>query len=1435
MQTLANALSTVTGAVAGSVRTVACWALNVPAERVARFILSRLLNRFVVGLEPEQFQQFSLSQGKFRLESLQLAKDTINSHVLAGLPLRLVDGRLGEVEVKASLDDILNGGGDPLHFLVGQAVFDLEYVGEFTAAAPSRQETGEDFLRRSLLIGDVRRGDVDSLLPSEGEEEDAAEIDPAGAAQIQAAIDRIVQRIRVSLTDARVCVRFPAATGGSDRRDVFRLELPWVELRDHQLPQPQATTDAAGAAGAPSETPRFFGKAISFQTLLVYLETGVKEDMMQSGFQTAVSPRFGRTDALADADLIMMGFADERNDVRLCVASDASMLCPGEPMLSVKGWLSSLHCLLRPRHVRSIRSAADHVLLGDSAPAADAGTAAPTSSPVDLSLKVGQLLAAVFADDAPTPGAWDELLQAVTDAAPEEPPSDAGALPSRGTQHARHRFRDLSSRSPCANLQREHLLVEVATLAAAADPATSGSTAMRPPALSIKHNDTSGVATSTFAVGTLRLQHRLPAPAGRGDLPSCVQPHTRVEGGMQCTDLLTTLGDRMRPTVAVHVTRHVDAGVLRQVVRVRVSPWVTLPLVHLPRLAAFFHLGDSESADLRSCPSSASRPGAFEFDGDSGTSPLSAVSSEFDETFQRPSDYSRPPPYGAPDASVPPRYPSSPAQPVHRVTFGPPKHSRRVESSSARSMRVRRDVTVEGAMFVVSCLLAARDWDSVPMLGPYLREMLKFHTAGEWLDRELKLEVERWQLTFSVDSWLGSPARGAAGPPAAAPQLRLNLAKAGLLLGGRGVDRMITLSGPGSLYVTLPQTADPAACATLTRGPSLLPPGRTQELEEAAARLADVVVSGHFDSCTVALSRSSHLYLVHALTELAAAVSSCSAPPARPQSFASPPPGPRMPPSGLLPMGLLQAVGPEGLAAWQLPQWCLSVDVRVTSADVKLQVPRCFPPDVPPPASLPYPKPPPCHLYEALLNHVHLNVCVHNAADLFVKVNASALSAKADEQVSGLQMPILRSYHRLYNKAVHGTTDAVTPDSVRLSVTISQCSEANPAFEQIHDRQDVNVVVALRRMLYTFRAAQKGDQPTSALAEMFTDVQRIWADPRDLDDLPSLPARRPGVQKNRLRLTQLDLMAEETLLEYQPIRQGARALIAAEFVRVQLIAVLLSEELRTEITASGLTLLLDDGQLDSDLVEYDAAAGVASLFGKSRQMLAPAGSGLPRVVADLELLGFVQVAETKHPAGVPMRVTVTSIEPFVDYVPHLRGRGAGSQQACDRTPIPSRVAITDLHLEGSFCTDSFGLFNGLLGCFMSDDEAAAMPRVLDLFREAGADVHDPAEAAAAAEEARKRRVQATAATFAEDTARRVQLAMATPMMGRSSSPPPRAAAPRQAVAAAPPRKPFASSSPRRLDDAMSCASGAPRACHGRSMTRRQASAEHHPRSMTRLR
>eukprot|EP01062_Namystynia_karyoxenos_P056022 TRINITY_DN469_c0_g1_i2.p1 TRINITY_DN469_c0_g1~~TRINITY_DN469_c0_g1_i2.p1 ORF type:complete len:1252 (+),score=476.89 TRINITY_DN469_c0_g1_i2:358-3756(+) len=458
-------------------------------------------------------------------------------------------------------------------------------------------------------------------------------------------------------------------------------------------------------------------------------------------------------------------------------------------------------------------------------------------------------------------------------------------------------------------------------------------------------------------------------------------------------------------------------------------------------------------------------------------------------------------------------------------------------------------------------------------------------------------------------------------------------------------------------------------------------------------------------------------------------------------------------------MGLLAGV-PSGrpLPPWQRPQWCLGVGLTVGELALSLAAPRCFPGDKPPPVRVAYPMLPPCHHYSATMSGVQARVCAHMAADFFVRVAAGAQGFAVAEEENWARGPravqLLRTVHPLFERCCPGTPE---PPGLRIAVAFAQCSEQNPAYVTIRDRQDLSIVVHGQRVLHVHKPAHDGDHWTMVLAEMFTDIERIWADPAEAapdpaaphsdsdtdsdsdDDSTSSASRRQALalrqstmERNRLRLTKVDVTVSDSILDYNPRGFPGRLVAVVGSVRVQCLVVMLSEELRTEVSASGVSFFLDSGHFRKDLADYDALEGEQSLFAKAALLHPPDGAPLcplEGVRTTLPLLGFVRVAAT----GRPFTVVVTTITPFVDYVPHLRGRGGRQRrrrradeelqlQAEDDTqkPKPCVVELGQIDLRCKFCGDSYTLFWDTISHLLAGDESALRERpLLELYAELG--------------------------------------------------------------------------------------------------------------------
>ena len=316
-------------------------AANWVADKVVRFVVHRVLNRFVKRLDSDHFSKFSLENGYFSMSQLEFDCDVINETILLDLPFRLKHGHIGQLDICWSISTLA------LTF----EVTDVDVVIDFLPAGPqagvspasrrehppvaNRHRTAEDVLARSLLLGDLKQEDIDSLSTRapEGADDDAAPkprrrsarssdaaasgdgdeggspaaaaappAAPGGTDEFQSAkvkdlIDKAVQRMKVVVKNGNVTVRFPASPasaaaagpGTGPVHDVLRFEVPWLEVREKDAPSsgaspprpssgPASSASTGGAVplSAAGTTPfgrKLYCKVVLFQSFIVYLHT----------------------------------------------------------------------------------------------------------------------------------------------------------------------------------------------------------------------------------------------------------------------------------------------------------------------------------------------------------------------------------------------------------------------------------------------------------------------------------------------------------------------------------------------------------------------------------------------------------------------------------------------------------------------------------------------------------------------------------------------------------------------------------------------------------------------------------------------------------------------------------------------------------------------------------------------------------------------------------------------------------------------------------------------------------------------------------------------------------------------------------------------------------------------------------------------------------
>eukprot|EP00756_Hemistasia_phaeocysticola_P042204 Hpha_TRINITY_DN16957_c0_g3::TRINITY_DN16957_c0_g3_i1::g.56791::m.56791 len=1100
----------VRGAV-GAVKRSVSRVLNIPAESIARFVVVRSLKRFFRGLDGEQFKELSLEHGTVRLENLHLAVDVIND-MLEGVPLRLVDGKVGRVTVAGCMEAIRGERRDAtLRFEFSDFDFVFEWDGpKGSALDPSGLSRSAAELKNSVLLGEVTMLDCASLAPPEGADEEIA--------SIHAAIDKVVQRIGVGLRDGRVSVRFPAGAG---RRDVFRIELPWAELEDHPLPtQRHQDPEASGV-----EVPRFTRKKITFQSALCLLETARPlSELVASAFSLHGSAAAGEAEALEE-DLILAAFANQdRNEITVRLPVDPSHLQPGEGIgISVK--LQSAHGLLRPRHVHALKRIAAHFghvggdtpLPPDDPPDAaqrgDEPQAATSAPELKLDIKIFQLLLAIIAVEAPTPGVWDPILEEMrTNPVEDRPPMWSA--------------REMAAKSPSARLGVEHLSLELG--GPGAEPVRHGQQqtpgSFRHPALSVEHrvgaSNRSDVVSTGIAVGSLRVSHCVPVPEGYvgGSAPSVVAEHERLsESGLIVRDILVLLpaladdGVTQLASLAVKTRSRLDNGTLIQNTFVRVSPWLSLHLKHLPRLVALLKTlvapamvprsrSDFSALSLLSDTSDGKvdleQQHASPMQASQHESPLSSAGGDFEAKGSRVRVLKHIPRVRLMLASQASEFDDTYMRPTRQAADSEEK-----ETPNHRRQRVQREVRIQGKIFATTCLFSSAGWESKPLVGPYLRSVLEHHTIraepDTWLDRSLNLELEDWEFRLCTDT--GEAAvddKGAAQD--ASTLIQLNVKNLRLFIDGHGEDTLINLTGgeTGSgIAMSIPLNPDPMRFARETRGCDLLTPEEYLEHIQAGGKWADVVLSARFESGVVELKRSTMLLLIHMTGEITDCVDAIDPPSGEDGTFNAP-----ASTGACIPMGLVQPVGPEStLEQWQHPGVGLQVELWVGTITLSVHAPRCFPASMPPPATIPYPGLLPCHLYHVQFSEVSLATAVHCAPDTFVRVSVSAQRFWAWEEGDDGDVQLLRSCDDLYGRCCTGSTEdpADMLPAVRIAVAVAQCSKQNPAFAMIGDRQEISVKVDLQRCLYTHIACREGDHPVLALAQMFSDVQRYYGDPEE--------------------------------------------------------------------------------------------------------------------------------------------------------------------------------------------------------------------------------------------------------------------------------------------------------------------------------------------------
>eukprot|EP00755_Sulcionema_specki_P014523 Sspe_Gene.56955::Locus_31279_Transcript_1_1_Confidence_1.000_Length_7026::g.56955::m.56955/K17906/ATG2; autophagy-related protein 2 len=1437
-------------------KSAVCWLLELPLEKISRFVLGRTLSRFVKTLDDDQFKAFSLQQGTFSLHDLEIKESLVNGQILAGFPLRLVHGNVGKVEVKDHL----------LSYTLHDVYFDFDFIPDQPLSASTLTEPkGEDVLSRSLLLGSISKADIRGLredglgrqdaktAASSSSSSSSSAADDVGQNAVQELLDKLLQKVKMGVRNGTISIRFPSYKGGG-LSDVLRIELPWLEFANEDLPV------ANGMAS------RFYCKVLTFQTFLVHLQTGLNKNDLSG---SVGSPRGGKerqeeSPSEPDSDLILMGFADNRNSVEIKFPADPSFIPPDEVSYYVNIFLQSVHLVLCPRHILALQSIVNKIMLSTgkaanpsslssataagarrphhshfSSSSASSSSASTESAPmVSVQVEIVQILAALLQEDQTMTKLWDGLLSTV------------GSEPGPDGQRSSGQSASLRERSPCTQLREPHVLVEVKRQEEAGAGSTIGMLlrhCTKPPtpgSMGYLGSTTEMFLSQAELYYVTHNDSPLNTP-----LPRILEEEeTVLPNGLVSRKILQFLPvlfkdcrESAQVSIVVNKTIHRGAEkgikadvVVNQNISIRMCPWLKLYSSELPRLGKIFHAlaADSPSEtdqqsdefmeafsvdcksyrskstvrrNVSSCSFHSCEPTGSTFRTptrrdspapSSGGSPMSSTS-DFDEVFRDGfrkgvfRDPRDPPPYNAAMMNNRPDTGSNgEGHNQQRVTWGgstihspidladsstPPLALPPEEPAEGPTVVLLRDVKVKGQMIVVSSYFTAKEWDKVPLLGPYLVSILEHSSKGRWLDTALALETEGYEARYRQVVPLSKQAH--VSPPETTPQVQVFTDDLKLVLQGEGEDQvLIRLQRPkakrgcatkerhaprrkekeketAAIVITMHPNPNPTEAGQKTRVSDMLKECEEKELRSTALNVADITVDCNFDTATVNLRKDTLCLMQYMITEVSEALS---------LTFGSEliPAPPGVPTSGLsaLPTSLLRPPPSEGLPSWQRPTCVVAVSLRCADARFDILAPRCFSPDLPPPYTVPYPQQPPCHHYVIQATDLQLFTIAHTASDVFVRVSVDASGFELAEKnqphpftraAPDVELqPLLRTYHSLYHKSF-GKSES--QKGLRLLVSYCQCSPANPAFAAIRDRQDIQVQLAFCRVILTHKVAHDGDNWLLVITEAFTDVERVYetaagakgedSDSDDSDENLDADQNDPKIM-GRLKATNVNVTAEEVIVDYIPLNLAARVLLLARKIQFRCLAVMLSEEFRAEVALGGVTALLDDGNFREDLLAYNDKAGSKSLIGKS----------LNGLVCDLELLGFIVILETgpntfrscttggPSPSFAPeasewdIEVVVTTLAPTKDCTPHLRGRGVrpkrqqpqDGQIECDDETEKHKPFVVEVrsgsHLgtlvKTNFCSDSFKLFKDVLVGYLSGIEQQNIPRVHLYYREA---------------------------------------------------------------------------------------------------------------------
>eukprot|EP01060_Flectonema_neradi_P035393 TRINITY_DN64_c6_g1_i1.p1 TRINITY_DN64_c6_g1~~TRINITY_DN64_c6_g1_i1.p1 ORF type:complete len:2106 (+),score=388.33 TRINITY_DN64_c6_g1_i1:88-6405(+) len=1348
--------------------------VNWAGDKVLRFVAKRTLKRFLKSLDPEQFNDFSLHKG-VQLSHLEFETEVINEQILADAPVKVSYGRIGTLNIEWSIQNMT------LKFTFSDVDLILDYVPPKQNSRPTpqhEQSTGgnvhEDVLARSLIIGNLSKADLTSLeeqpeCKSDVEVEYPAvpDTDDTQSGMIKDLIDKAVQRMRVTVLNGIISIRFPSQVQ-HDTLNIVRIEVPWLELRDKETSE-----------STPAGSTKFYRKVLTFQSFIVYLHSAKADaDLLSS---TLISPRLQRSRTTDDstnpdgskksddptADVVCICYSDSQNTIDLTVPADSTSGIG----IKLAVFLQTIHCIATPSQLSTLRSVFELLSVSDGQPPntqQDEGT-----NVFSVTVHIMHLLCAILPQDSGPPpvDVWDVLLdQMASD--PEQARATAAASSEKQIM------------SPCKEILSEHLLLEIKQLG------RSSAVVVRVSSQKEASQDYVSRVEVAFSHVDVRWITE-PDPTIEKNIPSILQRDVSIcDNGMYSLKLadfepITGRDGEQRPriTIIATTTRDDNGNVIQQI-RTRMCPRLLIYSGLLKKFIESFgglltvddsvdSVGRTLSTDsFRSCEQSSADPSRGQrrtYSPRSG-SPLSSTSnSDFEDAFHK-DNYRRfsanpagsPPPYKRQsDTTTTERCQDMTTNTVHKdpqnlarsVTFGCSTiHTSQSAASTATltpkvppvpgfassTLVIQREVLLYGKV-QITAYYNPRNKDEMGIIGPYLQSILDYHTEDGWLSCGLQLRADdldiRSTSSVKICTGVGVIPPGEQENNNVVWRMSCSVLKLQLMKENtesviamfeskhmRSTDTNASVTGsvrqrPSNITITLKQDSNPDLAGSQTRNCSHISEAEEATLRDAAERHSDLLIQVQFPSGNVYLQKDEVLLTQYLISDLLDSLS----PPANATNASA-----SLHDDAYIagvPLGLLHPTAE--LKSWQRPSFVVCCNLECPRVMFNISAPLCFPSDEPPPYSVPYPKKPPCFRYLLSGKDLSLSLVVHVASDPFIRLGVSVESADlweyTDVDVFGTEftnnkksrkIPILHNYHNLYQrsnrgKKSHPSRSSETQSSgLRIIMGYSQCSPGNPVFVSVRDRQDIKLTLILNRMLLTHRVSQDSNSWLLVLTELFTDVQRV-------DGLATRNESNNDVSAGRLRATCIDVVAYNLIVDYTPKGLPARLLVIAEQITFACLVVMLSEEFRATIGVKGASILLDNGHFKEDLVTYDkeASGGNKSLFGKS----------MGGVVSDLELLGFITVLHsTEQCADDELTIVIKTIAPTSDCVPHLRGRGHTDPDP-DMDPLaehlPFAVEVTSGRVATDCCRDSFKLFQDSIVYYLSGSEQSALRTINSYYQE----------------------------------------------------------------------------------------------------------------------